>query len=455
MTQNPAIAALLAAFTQSGDDRLLVSALGLAQSDGERRAVIAAALANDALSNDDNTRKLLAQSALDMGDALDALALAGKAESLLAIRVEALLLTGEVAEADSLYRATIAEKPIHEDPDLEDRIEEAKSALCTPATNVVGFAAAARGLRGEQRSEREEQAAARAMFTQTGGRTMTFADVGGLTEVKKQINRRIVTPFKKPALFAKFRRKAGGGVLLFGPPGCGKTLLARATAGECEARFINVPVIDVVDKYIGEAERKLAAIFADARRDPPSVLFFDELEALAGSRSAHNNQSHNSLVSTFLAEMDGFAQANEGVLILAATNMPWGVDAAFRRPGRFDRVQFVPPPDRDARRDILAIHIEGRPNGSDLDLDAIAAKSAGYSGADIENLVNTAADLAIEETLGSGVEEPLAQRHLLEALEETRATTLEWLTTARNYAKYSNSGGQYDDVAAFLKANGL
>jgi SpoVK/Ycf46/Vps4 family AAA+-type ATPase len=284
---------------------------------------------------------------------------------------------------------------------------------------------------------------------------MSFADVGGLEDVKKQITRRIVTPFKKPSLFAKYRRKAGGGVLLFGPPGCGKTLLARATAGECDARFVNVPVVDVVDKYIGEAERKLAAIFADARRDTPTVLFFDELEALAGSRGGHAHQSHVSLVSTFLAEMDGFAHNNEGVLILAATNMPWAVDAAFRRPGRFDRVQFVPPPDRAARAEILRLHLAGRPLAPDCDADAMAAKTAGYSGADLENLVNTAVDLAIEEALASGVESPVAQHHLAAALAEIRPTTLEWLTTARNYAKYSNAGGQYDDVAAFLKANGL
>jgi SpoVK/Ycf46/Vps4 family AAA+-type ATPase len=279
--------------------------------------------------------------------------------------------------------------------------------------------------------------------------------VGGLDDVKKQITRRIVTPFKKPSLFAKYRRKAGGGVLLFGPPGCGKTLLARATAGECEARFVNVPVVDVVDKYIGEAERKLAAIFADARRDTPTVLFFDELEALAGSRSGIANQSQVSLVSTFLAEMDGFADNNEGVLILAATNMPWGVDSAFRRPGRFDRVQFVPPPDKVARREILELQLSGRPVESRLDLNAIAAATAGYSGADLANLVNTAVDMAIEESISSGVERPVSRSHLAEAQREVRPTTLEWLTTARNYAKYSNTGGQYDDVAAFLKANGL
>ena len=244
-------------------------------------------------------------------------------------------------------------------------------------------------------------------------------------------------------------------MLLFGPPGCGKTLLARATAGECDARFVNVPVVDVVDKYIGEAERKLAAIFADARRDTPTVLFFDELEALAGSRAGNTQQSQISLVSTFLAEMDGFAHNNEGVLILAATNMPWGVDAAFRRPGRFDRVQFVPPPDRTARAEILRLQLSGRPVAPDLDVEAVAAATTGYSGADLENLVNTAVDLAIEDALASGTEHPVNQAHIEEARREVRPTTLEWLTTARNYAKYANAGGQYDDVAAFLKTHGL
>ena len=135
--------------------------------------------------------------------------------------------------------------------------------------------------------------------------------------------------------------------------------------------------------------------------------------------------------------------------------MPWGVDAAFRRPGRFDRVQFVPPPDREARARILEIHMAGRPIDANVDVGAIAAATAGFSGADLVNLVNTAVDLAIEQSLSSGTEHPVSRDHFEEARREVRPTTLEWLTTARNYAKYSNSGGQYDDVAAFLKANGL
>ena len=454
MSTNPAIEALLNAFAASADPRLLMSALDLAGQDSERRAVIAAALAAPEAELGGEARGRLARAALDMGDALDAIALCGEDRDLLSVRVDALLVAGRAMEAESVYRAAVAEDPLVEDPGILARLEEAKAAEPALASNVIGFAEAARGLRGAERSDREESAAARALFAE-GASALRFDDVGGLDEVKKQITRRIVTPFRKPSLFAKYRRKAGGGVLLFGPPGCGKTLLARATAGECEARFVNVPVVDVVDKYIGEAERKLAAIFADARRDTPTVLFFDELEALAGSRSGHAHQSHVSLVSTFLAEMDGFAHNNEGVLILAATNMPWAVDSAFRRPGRFDRVQFVPPPDRTARAEILRLHLSGRPVSDSVDVAALAAKTSGYSGADLENLVNTAVDLAIEEALSSGSENPVGPAHFAEALADVRPTTLEWLSTARNYAKYSNAGGQYDDVAAFLKANGL
>lgn len=452
MSTNPAIDALLTAYAASGDARLLGSALDLAGSDADRRAVIAAALGADL---DLALKQRLARIALDLGDALDAVALCGDERALLPVRIDALLVAGRLADAETDYRAAVAADPVLEDPKIDARLDEARAAAAPEtASNVIGFVHAARGLRGAERSDREDAAAARALFAEADNQ-MRFADVGGLEDVKKQIARRIITPFKKPSLFAKYRRKAGGGVLLFGPPGCGKTLLARATAGECEARFVNVPVVDVVDKYIGEAERKLSAIFADARRDTPTVLFFDELEALAGSRSGNANQSHISLVSTFLAEMDGFAHNNEGVLILAATNMPWGVDSAFRRPGRFDRVQFVPPPDRAARAEILKLQLEGRPIAGDVDVAAIAAKTTGFSGADIENLVNTAVDLAIEEALASGAESPVGQRHLAEALGEVRPTTLEWLTTARNYAKYSNAGGQYDDVAAFIKAHGL
>lgn len=180
--------------------------------------------------------------------------------------------------------------------------------------------------------------------------TLTFDDIGGLDELKKTIHKKIILPYQKPGLFQRFRKKVGGGVLLYGPPGCGKTMLARATAGECKATFFNVAISDVLDMYIGESERKLHALFEQARAQAPAVMFFDEVEALGGKRSNTRESTSSKLVSQFLSEMDGFTNDNHGVLILAATNVPWSVDSAFRRPGRFDRVLFVPPPDRPARK---------------------------------------------------------------------------------------------------------
>lgn len=279
--------------------------------------------------------------------------------------------------------------------------------------------------------------------------TVTFADVGGLEHVKQQIRRKIIAPFEKPGLFNAFRKRSGGGVLMYGPPGCGKTLLARATAGEAKAHFIPVAITDILDKYFGESERKLAEAFADARRQRPSILFFDEIEALA-SRRRSSGDVGASLVSTFLTEMDGFSADGDGILVIGATNTPWVVDSAFRRPGRFDRVLFVPPPDQTARLAILSLCLAQRPLAPGLNLQRFAASTAGFSGADLAHLVDTAVELAIEDSADIDTLTPVSRRHLEAALQEVRPTTSEWLATARNYAKFANESGLYDDVLAFI-----
>lgn len=281
-----------------------------------------------------------------------------------------------------------------------------------------------------------------------------FSDVVGLEEVKKQIHKKIILPFQKPSLFQRFKKKVGGGILLYGPPGCGKTLLARATAGECKASFFNIEISDVLDMYIGEAEQKLHAIFEKARSEKPSVIFFDELEALAGKREHSRNSAQANTVSQFLTELDGFAQNNEGVLILGSTNVPWALDSAFLRPGRFDRMFFVPPPDKIARKSILEHHMKDRPFSDDIVFDLIANKTSGYSGADLSNLVEIAADHAIDSTIESGTETLISMKHCVAALGESRSSTTEWLTTARNYARYANDGGRYDDVLDFINKHG-
>ena len=281
---------------------------------------------------------------------------------------------------------------------------------------------------------------------------ITFAEVGGHAELKQQIERRIITPFREPSLYQRFKKRVGGGILMYGPPGCGKTLLARATAGQCNASFFNVAISDVLDMWLGESERKLAAIFARARASAPAVLFFDELDGLAAKQ--HRESMHSSIISQFLSELDGFAGSNNGVLVLAATNVPWAIDPAFRRPGRFDRVIFVPPPDRVARAAILKIQMAGRPTAGDVDLNWIAGQTAGFSGADLELLVEEAVDAAIQASQAAHVEVPVRGEHLRAALRQLKPTTHEWFTTAKGQALHSNVGGQYDEALRYIADEG-
>ncbi|MES0869701.1 ATP-binding protein [Pseudovibrio sp. SCP19] len=281
---------------------------------------------------------------------------------------------------------------------------------------------------------------------------ITFNDVGGLEDVKKQVRRKIINPFQnKRALFSRFKRKAGGGVLMYGPPGCGKTMLARALASECNAQFVNVNAADILDQFVGNAEKRIKQLFEDARNNRPVVLFFDEVEALAQKRQFESSAKVNTTVSALLTEMDGFQEDNEGVLFLGATNVPWSLDSAFRRPGRFDRTIFVPPPDRVARKFILARLLEDRPVEKNLDTKPIIENSSGFSGADLSALVDTAIDIAIEESSSSEDLRPLSNEHFKEAFYEVKSTVGEWLGQARSFAKYANENGMYDDLASFLK----
>jgi transitional endoplasmic reticulum ATPase len=204
--------------------------------------------------------------------------------------------------------------------------------------------------------------------------------------------------------------------------------------------------------WLGESERKLAAIFSRARAAAPAVLFFDELDGLAGAQ--HRESTHSSLISQFLAELDGFAGSNRGVLVLAATNVPWTIDPAFRRPGRFDRVLFVSPPDRAARADILRVQLSGRPTTGELDLAWFAERTAGFSGADLELLVEEAVNAAIAATLGAGADVPVQKQHLQAALRQIKPTTLEWLATAKKQIRQLNESGQYDEMLRFIAEQG-
>ncbi len=278
----------------------------------------------------------------------------------------------------------------------------------------------------------------------------TFADVGGMDAVKEEIGMKIIYPLKHPEMYKTYGMAVGGGILMYGPPGCGKTYLARATAGEIDAGFLSVGISDVLDMWMGNSERNLHELFQQARYNRPCVVFFDEVDALGGRRSDMNSGSARQLINQFLSELDGVESSNEGILVLAATNAPWHVDPAFRRPGRFDQVLFVPPPDRDARAAILRLHCREKPQDN-IDFDRLAKKLDHFSGADLKAVVDAAVSEKLREAMKTGVPKPLNTRDLLSAAKTLRPTTREWFATARNHALYSNQGGMYDEVLKFLK----
>jgi transitional endoplasmic reticulum ATPase len=279
---------------------------------------------------------------------------------------------------------------------------------------------------------------------------ITFADVGGMEALKEEIRLKIIYPLSHAGMFKAYGKSIGGGILMYGPPGCGKTHLARATAGEVKAGFIAVGIHDVLDMWIGNSERNLHTLFEQARRNAPCVLFFDEVDGLGASRSDMKTSAGRHLINQFLSEFDGVKASNEGVLILGATNAPWHLDGAFRRPGRFDRILFVPPPDAPARAAILRLQLKGKPV-EEVDYDLVAKKSDGHSGADLKAVVDIAIESKLREAMKSGVPQPIRTKDLVAALSSQKPTTREWFATAKNYALYSNQGGTYDDILKYLK----
>jgi transitional endoplasmic reticulum ATPase len=279
---------------------------------------------------------------------------------------------------------------------------------------------------------------------------LNFSDVGGMESIKKEIELKIIKPLLHPELYKAYGKKIGGGILLYGPPGCGKTYLAKATAGQVNAKFISVGLNDILDMWIGNSEKNLHEIFDLARRNRPCVLFIDEIDALGASRSDMKQSSGRHLINQFLQELDGINSSNEGVLILGATNTPWNLDPAFRRPGRFDRIIFVPPPDEATRESILRLKLKDKPTEA-IDYRELAKKSPDYSGADIDAIIDIAIEIKLESSFTEGIPKPIDTKDLLNAIKRHKASTREWFMTAKNFALFANDTGLYDDILTYLK----
>ncbi len=282
-----------------------------------------------------------------------------------------------------------------------------------------------------------------------------LADIAGMTEVKKQLELSLLGPIRSPDLMKAFKVTARGGLLLYGPPGCGKTFIAKAVSGELGANFYQVGIADVLSRWLGESEHSIRSIFDNARRNAPCVLFFDEVDALGHRRSALSGSAGlRTVVNALLEELDSATSNNDGVYVLGATNAPWDVDTALRRPGRFDRMIFVSLPDADARAAIMKLHLQDRPVEG-INLASVAKRTDGFSGADLAHVCDSATQLAMAESLRSGQVRPVHMGDIDAALAEIRPSTGPWFETARNVVEFSNRDGTYDELAKYLRRNKL
>lgn len=284
---------------------------------------------------------------------------------------------------------------------------------------------------------------------------VTLADVAGLTEVKKHLESTFLAPLRNPELAAAFGQTPGGSLLMYGPPGCGKTFIARAIAGDLGASFIHVTLAELLGKWLGDSEKAIRSVFRNARAAAPCVIFLDEFDALGGRRtSSSGSQTMRAIVTQLLEELDGVSSANEGVYFLAATNRPWDIDPALRRPGRIDRTVLVLPPDEPARAAILAGDLEGKPT-DDVDVARVAAATEGFSGADIAHVVTSALQEALAASMAAGAVIPVTTQALLTAAAGVVPSTTSWFDQVAPVIEYGVDDGTFDQLRAYRVQRGM
>ncbi|GGI57169.1 ATP-binding protein [Winogradskyella haliclonae] len=346
---------------------------------------------------------------------------------VLELYCETLMKLNQNNEAKEIYQSILEINPRYENAELDSifRIKNANSSDDFTDNDAINFI---------KKSD------------------IKFQHVGGMDKVKEEIDLKIIKPLLHKDLYKAYGKKIGGGILLYGPPGCGKTHIAKATAGEINANFINIGINDILDMWLGNSEKNLHEIFETARKHKPCVIFIDEIDALGANRNDINKNAGRTVINQFLAELDGIDSDNDGILVLGATNAPWYIDPAFRRPGRFDRIIFVAPPDIEARKSIYQIQLQGKPTDK-IDIKALSKKSSNFSGADIKASIDIAIEEKLQESFKDGIPKPLNTKDITKAIAKLKPSTKEWFSSAKNYALYSNDSGLYDDILLYLKIN--
>ncbi len=402
------------------------TALALATEDADLTRVLELGLARSYAQQGKDPQALSLLAALIAKDP--------KGSEALTLHAQLLLRNGDSAQAVAQFRQALIQDESLKDSELADQLGVKAGSL--PVSDFDEW---------EGREPSQSSTADSSMERPT----ITFDAVGGMEALKEEIRLKIIYPITHADMYKAYGKAIGGGILMYGPPGCGKTHLARATAGEIRAGFISVSISDILDMWLGNSEKNLHELFDQARRHAPCVLFFDEVDALASRRADRLQSGGRNIINQFLTELDGVQYSNEGVLILAATNAPWYLDSAFRRPGRFDRILFVQPPDQAARAAILRLLCQGKPV-ENIDFDGLAQKTARFSGADLKAVVDRAVEVKLQAAMKTGIPTPLTSKDLAQAAKSMQASTREWFGTARNYATHANQDGTYDDILTYL-----
>ena len=266
---------------------------------------------------------------------------------------------------------------------------------------------------------------------------LRFVDVAGLEDVKQDIRLKMIYPFQHADLAERFGIRAGGGILLYGPPGTGKTMLAKATAGEIDATFFRISPADVLSKWVGEAEQNIKKLFDAAAAEPRSIIFIDEIEALVPARRDEGSSVMQRVVPQILQGVEGFdKKAGRPILLMGATNVPWQLDQAMLRPGRFDDKVYIPLPDLPGRREMLNQYLARRPVAADVNFDALAARLEGYSGADIRYICDRAAVIPFLQSVASGQAGQITAQIIDDVLHDTSpSVTAEMLRRFEDWTK--------------------
>lgn len=279
-----------------------------------------------------------------------------------------------------------------------------------------------------------------------------LADVAGMVEVKRHLEASFLAPMRNRELAKMFGKEPRGSLLMYGPPGCGKTFIARAIAGELDAGFLHATLADMVGQYFGETEKAIHSLFETARSERPCVIFLDEFDAIGGRRTSGSSaaQSLRMMTSQLLEEFDGVDAANDGIYVLAATNRPWDIDPALRRPGRLDRTVLILPPDEPARQAIVEIGLRDKPAAA-VDAAAIASRTPEFSGADLSYVVETAVEDAFMESLAAGVPRMIGTHDLERAVSRTVPSTRLWFEQIKPVLEFGVDDGTFAQLRAYMK----